>query len=97
MSKWDGFPIGCFIAVLGCLNRGEQPLETDLAALNAWRDRAEVVRNQELMSDTDTAIELLKAMHSVHRAFSGNDNWTSLDDDVRERVERFLDSKGVHV
>ena len=37
-----------------------------------------------------TAVQLLKDMHSMHRAFSGNDNWTPLDDDVRAAVEDFL-------
>jgi hypothetical protein len=39
---------------------------------------------------TAAAPELLKALealHSCHRAFSSNDNWTSLDDDARAFAE----------
>lgn len=32
----------------------------------------------------------LKDLHSVHRAFSGNENWTSLDDAVREQAEKAI-------
>lgn len=34
--------------------------------------------------------EALRALHACHRAFSSNDNWTSLDDEAREASEKAL-------
>ena len=35
----------------------------------------------------DGLLEALKQLHSVHRAFSSNDNWTILDDEARKLAE----------
>jgi hypothetical protein len=53
-----------------------------------------------VLSEGDTTEELkariaaleagLGAMHACHRAFSGNENWTALDDEARAEAERLL-------
>lgn len=35
-------------------------------------------------------LEALKALHSAHRAFSSNDNWTVYDDDARAFAEKAI-------
>ncbi len=34
----------------------------------------------------------LQDLHSCHRAFSSNENWTSCDDDAREQAEKALEA-----
>ncbi len=43
--------------------------------------------NALLMASAPDLLAALEALHSVHRAFSSNDNWTSLDDDARAFAE----------
>lgn len=45
-------------------------------------------------AERDEALDVLVAMHGVHRGFSSNDNWTILDDDARAATEALLDKYG---
>lgn len=40
-------------------------------------------------------IDALRALHACHRAFSGNDNWTMLDDEARAAAEAALAATGM--
>lgn len=40
-----------------------------------------------LIAAAPDLLEALEALHACHRAFSSNDNWTSLDDDARAFAE----------
>jgi len=39
-------------------------------------------------------VQALKDLHACHRAFSANNNWTSLDDDARVNAEAALAAAG---
>jgi hypothetical protein len=46
--------------------------------------------NARLIAAAPDLLAALKAIHSCHRAFSGADNWTLLDDEVRDIAERAI-------
>ena len=35
-------------------------------------------------------LDALKTLHACHRAFSGSDDWTTLDDEARAEVEAII-------
>ena len=37
-------------------------------------------------------LDALKDLHSCHRAFSSNENWTLLDDEARSLAERVIEA-----
>lgn len=45
----------------------------------------------KLFAMADKLAEALKALHSCHRTFSSNDNWTIIDDEIRNYAEKILD------
>lgn len=50
----------------------------------------EVEANAHLIASAPELYEALSQLHAMHRAFSGNDNWTALDDEVRALAEEAL-------
>ena len=51
-----------------------------------WPD-AQVEANAHLIASAPELLEALRQLHAMHRAFSNNDNWTSLDDEARSLAE----------
>lgn len=51
------------------------------------RTREEAIANARLIAAAPDLLRALKALHACHRAFSGNDNWTTLDDEARIEAE----------
>lgn len=45
---------------------------------------------QLLLEQRDDLLAALKALHSCHRAFSGAEDWTALDDEARREAEAAL-------
>ncbi len=56
-----------------------------------FRHAVDNVLNVPVYDAAPELLELLKALHSCHRAFSSNDNWTVLDDEAREAAENVID------
>ena len=59
-----------------------------VALVNMSAERAtEAAANARLIAAAPEMYEALKALHACHRAFSGSDAWTMLDDEARAAAE----------
>jgi hypothetical protein len=50
----------------------------------------EGMANAWLIAAAPDLLAALEALHACHRAFSGNDNWTMLDDEARALAENAI-------
>ena len=50
----------------------------------------ECMANARLIAAAPEMLEALKTLHACHRAFSGSDDWSVLDDEVRAEVEAMI-------
>ena len=71
------------------LSSGDEPwmvaAAMPVARIPNYDDRA--AANARLIAAAPELLAALKAMHACHRGFSGNENWTTLDDDARTFAE----------
>ena len=63
----------------------DSPLGT-IAALAFISNEADA----HLIAAAPDLLAALEALHACHRAFSGNDNWTMLDDESRSLAENAI-------
>jgi len=50
----------------------------------------EAEANAHLISSAPEMLEALRQLHAMHRAFSGNENWTTLDNEARALAEEAI-------
>ena len=50
----------------------------------------EMWANARLIAAAPEMLDALKKLHACHRAFSGSDDWSVLDDEVRAEVEAMI-------
>ena len=53
-------------------------------------DAETLEREAHLVAAAPDLLAALEALHACHRAFSGNDNWTMLDDEARLLAENAI-------
>ena len=67
-------------------------LNDELAELQKMVDGEEnqTDANARLIAAAPEMLDALKTLHACHRAFSGSDDWTMLDDEARAEVEAII-------
>ena len=76
-------PGDCYIITYGGGDNWLADVWTDGEPVKATADARLIAAAPDLLA-------ALEALHACHRAFSGNDNWTMLDDEARALAENAI-------
>ena len=73
-----------------CLMVGSGDGSEVVADIRTHQPAGEVEANAHLISSAPEMLEALRQLHAMHRAFSGNENWTTLDNEARALAEEAI-------